>query len=226
MKIFRWAGAMALALMLSPCASVAQSVGTSVQAPAGWAPMQAPCVQQVNGTCLPVSATNPLPVTGGGGGGGGGDASAANQATQITAEQAIRDRIGDVTAPATGSSNARLESIRSLLAAPLTVATHAVTGAVAGRPVASTVAGGTIAAANTFQSVLASNSNRAGCLIQNTSTAIILVYQGAPGSATAAAANPVGAGGSFACGGAGIVITNEISVTSATAGATFVVSNQ
>lgn len=41
-----------------------------------------------------VSATNPLPTSGGGGGGGGtGDASAANQTSQIAVETAIRDRL-------------------------------------------------------------------------------------------------------------------------------------
>lgn len=50
----------------------------------------------------------------GGGSGGGGDASAANQTTQITTEQAIRDRIGDITAPAAGTVNARLATISTL----------------------------------------------------------------------------------------------------------------
>jgi len=67
MTILRWVGALALALLLAPC--VEAQTASSVQAPAGYAPMQAPCVKQTDGTCVPVSAANPLPVTGGGGGG-------------------------------------------------------------------------------------------------------------------------------------------------------------
>lgn len=58
---------------------------------------------------------------GGGGGGGGGDASAANQSTQITAANLSNTRLGDITSPATGSVNARLEQVRALLAGSLTV---------------------------------------------------------------------------------------------------------
>jgi hypothetical protein len=67
-KLLIWAGALALALIASP--SLAQT-GTSVQFPGGWAPSTSICVKQVDGTCTPVSTTNPLPVTGGTGGGGG-----------------------------------------------------------------------------------------------------------------------------------------------------------
>ncbi|MET0373998.1 MAG: hypothetical protein ABW128_07035 [Rhizorhabdus sp.] len=86
----------------------------------------------------PVSDTNPQPVKPlcwngtafaacASGGGGGGDASAANQTTQITRATEIRDRIGATTAPAAGSTNALLIDVKGLLAAPLTVGTHAVT---------------------------------------------------------------------------------------------------
>ncbi|WP_416463945.1 hypothetical protein [Sphingomonas sp. VDB2] len=68
MTIIRLACALALALILSP--AMAQTTGSSVQAPAGYAPMQAPCVKQVDGTCVPVSATAPLPVTASSGGSG------------------------------------------------------------------------------------------------------------------------------------------------------------
>lgn len=50
------------------------------------------------GPAQPVYITNatgdPVPTTGGGGGGGSGDASAANQTTQIAAEQAIQAALG------------------------------------------------------------------------------------------------------------------------------------
>ena len=60
MKLLRLAGALALALFASPC--LAQNA-SSVVAPSGFAPMQAPCVKQANSTCAPVSATAPLPTT-------------------------------------------------------------------------------------------------------------------------------------------------------------------
>jgi hypothetical protein len=40
----------------------AQSTGSSVIFPSGWAPGQSPCVKQSDGTCAPVSATTPLPI--------------------------------------------------------------------------------------------------------------------------------------------------------------------
>lgn len=49
-----------LAALLATSAA-AQSTGSSVQFPSGWAPGQAPCVRQANGSCVPVSADAPLP---------------------------------------------------------------------------------------------------------------------------------------------------------------------
>jgi hypothetical protein len=40
----------------------AQSTGSSVVFPSGWAPGQSPCVKQSDGTCAPVSATTQLGV--------------------------------------------------------------------------------------------------------------------------------------------------------------------
>lgn len=99
------AGAMSLALATCAAPVLAQN-GSSVQFPAGWAPGQSICVKQPDKTCVPVSADNPLPVTGGGG--GAGDASASNQV--IT-----NNRLGDVSAPATGSVNQRLGLINTTL---------------------------------------------------------------------------------------------------------------
>jgi hypothetical protein len=91
----------------------------------------------------------------------------------------------------------------------------------------STSTAGTVAVANTFQSALAALPTRKGCAIYNTSASVELVYLGAPGSASAATAIPVAAGGSFNCGSfQGLVITDQISITSATAAATFVVVSQ
>lgn len=60
MKLLLRLGALALGLI--PCAASAQSAGSSVQFPAGYATGQSPCVKQADGSCLPVSATTPLPV--------------------------------------------------------------------------------------------------------------------------------------------------------------------
>lgn len=64
MTFLRMAGAMALALLCAQGGAMAQTTAASVQAPAGYAPMQATCVKQLDGTCSPVSATAPLPTTG------------------------------------------------------------------------------------------------------------------------------------------------------------------
>lgn len=91
----------------------------------------------------------------------------------------------------------------------------------------STTTNGTVAAANTFQSALAANVNRKGCAIYNNSANAELIFLGAPGSATAANSIPLPAGGSFNCGSfQGIVLTDQISITSATAGSTFVAVSQ
>lgn len=91
----------------------------------------------------------------------------------------------------------------------------------------STSTAGSVAAANSFQTALAASANRKGCAIYNTSASVELIYLGAPGSATAATSIPLPAGGSFNCGSfQGIVLTDQISITSASAGATFVVISQ
>ncbi|WP_267387631.1 hypothetical protein [Sphingomonas sp. GC_Shp_3] len=52
----------ALALPLSGAPAHAQTA-SSVQAPGGFAPMQAPCVRQSDGSCVPVSPVAPWPIT-------------------------------------------------------------------------------------------------------------------------------------------------------------------
>ena len=61
-------------------------------------------------------------------------------------------------------------------------------------PFAITQTGATVAAAGTFQTLLASNANRKGGLIQNTGTAALQIVFGS-GTAVAAAAFSLGAGG-------------------------------
>lgn len=91
----------------------------------------------------------------------------------------------------------------------------------------STTTNGSVAAANTFQSALAANATRKGCAIYNNSANAELIFLGAPGSATVANAIPLPAGGAFNCGSfQGIVLTDQIGITSATAASTFVVVSQ
>ncbi len=91
----------------------------------------------------------------------------------------------------------------------------------------STTTNGSVATANTFQSALAANATRKGCAIYNNSANAELIYLGAPGSASIANSIPLPAGGAFNCGSfQGIVLTDQISITSATAGSTFVAVSQ
>jgi len=91
----------------------------------------------------------------------------------------------------------------------------------------STTTSGSVATANAFQSALAANANRKGCAIYNNSANAELIYLGAPGTATAGTSIPLPAGGSFNCGSfQGIVLTDQISITSATVASTFVVVSQ
>lgn len=91
----------------------------------------------------------------------------------------------------------------------------------------STTTNGSIAAASAFQSALAANPSRKGCAIYNNSAAAELIYLGAPGTATVANSIPLPAGGSFNCGSfQGIVLTDQISITSTTAGSTYVAVSQ
>lgn len=81
---------------------------------------------------------------------------------------------------------------------------------------------GTITTGNTFQSVLAANTARKGCRITNTSANAMTLDLGA--SPAAATAIPLAAGAAFLCGtGDGFVISDQINLTSGTAGSTFVV---
>lgn len=121
MTIIRWA-ALALALMLEPAALLAQTTASSVQAPAGYAPMQAPCVKQANGTCIPVSADNPLPVTGGGGGGG----TVTAQGTDGTIARTLRTDNRGGLAPAQGVATTTRTTLAA--SAPTALEAAAVTG--------------------------------------------------------------------------------------------------
>ena len=90
----------------------------------------------------------------------------------------------------------------------------------------STESGGSITLGGTFQSILASNTARLGCTVQNTGTAVLYVFFGATGSATTANAFQVAAGGSIACQNGGVVLTDNVAATTAASGGTYVVNSQ
>lgn len=94
--------------------------------------------------------------------------------------------------------------------------------ATTGLKVTSTLSNGSIAAGGTFQVALATDTARNGCLLQNTGTAPIYLFLGASG-ATEAQSFQVAAGSTFSCSQGQSVLTDEIQVTSGTAGDTFVV---
>lgn len=117
MRIYALVGALALL-----CSSGAALAGGRIIEPGIGIPASGVCFGKVGTAAKCVDDTEGLPVkiVSGGAGGGAGDASAANQTTQIAAEQAIRDRIGATISPAAGTTN-------YLLSNGIVVNTHAVT---------------------------------------------------------------------------------------------------
>lgn len=78
----------------------------------------------------------------------------------------------------------------------------------------------------TFSTVLAASATRRHCLIQNRGTTEGLIYFGANGSASAANAFSVPAGGSIMCGANGVVATENVSGTCVSGTCAFIVSSQ
>jgi hypothetical protein len=94
---------------------------------------------------------------------------------------------------------------------------------------ASTNGSTTIATGGTFQTLLASNSARKGCLIQNPTTATEPLYVSvgiATGSATLAKAFSLAPGATFRCANGPIVATDNIAVTAPTTAHAFVELDQ
>lgn len=91
-------------------------------------------------------------------------------------------------------------------------------------PTPSTSAAGAVTTANTFQSVLASNFSRKGCLVVNTGTTTLLVAFG--NAPTIGTAIPLAVGASVSCNSGIVVLTDQISVTSSTAGTAFLVISE
>lgn len=86
----------------------------------------------------------------------------------------------------------------------------------------------TVTTGGTFQSVLASNASRKGCLIQNPAAATesLFVFFGANASATTANSFSLAAGAAISCNAGGYVLTDNVSVTGATTAHAFVVNSQ
>jgi hypothetical protein len=87
----------------------------------------------------------------------------------------------------------------------------------------------TIATGGAFQSALASNAARKGCLIQNplSATETLFVFFGANGSATTAKSISLGPGAAVSCSIGGLVVaTDNVSVEAATTGHAFVEMDQ
>jgi hypothetical protein len=85
---------------------------------------------------------------------------------------------------------------------------------------------GTIAAVSTFQTVFASNTTRKGCLIVNTSANVEFIGINTTPTPSATNSIPLAAGASFTCNSPGVVMDDQISISSATADSTFVAKQQ
>lgn len=89
-----------------------------------------------------------------------------------------------------------------------------------------TASGVTITTGNTFQQGLAASGTRKGCLVQYTGTGTGYVFFGATVGASKAASFQMAPGQAIGCNVAGLVLTDNIAVTSATTSDTFVVTSQ
>jgi len=88
---------------------------------------------------------------------------------------------------------------------------------------------GTIGTGGTFQSIMAADLNRTGCIIQNTSTHTMYVYFGATASATTSNTFQVAAGGTIYCGAGGnsvVALTDNVAITTSATSDTFVFAFQ
>jgi len=177
------AGTAMLVVMAMPCAA---QTANSIAAPAGYAPLVAPCTLQSDGICLAISAANPLPVSGISGDGGGSvpTGPAGTPSSNVVTVQGIAGAValkvdgsattqpvsavalplpaGAATASNQATANASLVSIDGRLAA--TIKTDTVVQASA------TDRGLSVTTAGTAQQLMAANSARRGFTVQNQSS--------------------------------------------------------
>lgn len=85
-----------------------------------------------------------------------------------------------------------------------------------------------LAAADTFQQVIAASGNRLGCMVQNKGeAATVRIFLGAVGLATAARSIDIAPGETFSCASAGgLVINDAIAAAATVAGTSIVVVTQ
>lgn len=133
-----------------------------------------------------------------------------------------------VTCSTTWTVNGCLSQLHTDATSPIPAGTNAI-GSIIPNPVTSTNGSTTITTGNTFQTLLASNAARKGCLIQNpiAATETLFVSVGvATGSATTASSFGLSPGSAFSCAAGSNVITDNIAVTAATTAHAFVETNQ
>jgi hypothetical protein len=95
------------------------------------------------------------------------------------------------------------------------------------QPVTSLNGSTTVATGGTFQTALAADPGRHGCLIQNPTTATEPLYVNvASASPSTANSFSLAPGSSFSCLSGGTVVTDKITVTAATTGHAFVMVSQ
>lgn len=78
----------------------------------------------------------------------------------------------------------------------------------------------------TFGTLLASNTARRSCMIQNTGATTGYVYFGANGSATTSNSFVVGAGGTISCTNSNVTLTDNVAGTCASGTCAFIISSQ
>jgi hypothetical protein len=166
--------AVALVLACAPGLAIGQTA-SSVMYPAGWAPGMSPCVKQVDGTCLPVSAANPMPVTGGGGGGSTPTGTAGTPNASVVSVQGI----GGGTAIAVSNASLPLPTGAATSAAQASLLTALGTPLQAGGLVnvgsPANVSTAQVTVVTTATLVAASRSGRQTVTIENTGTTAFYV---------------------------------------------------
>lgn len=161
----------------------------------------------------------------------GAVASGAFAVGAISAGGDVTEGLTTDTCAGSGSNctvDGRMQSLQAIAAGAIPGGTNAI-GSVIPNAVTSTNGSTTVVTGNTFQTILASNASRKGCLIQNPSDATETLYvnvKDAVGSATKPRSYQLPAGASFSCTYGGNVITDIINVTAVTSAHAFVESDQ
>lgn len=104
--------------------------------------------------------------------------------------------------------------------------THTMRVAAAFQTTTSTNGSTTITAGGSYQTLLASNTSRRGCLIQNPATATETLFVNVGGADTNATSYTVSPGFAFNCWTGNFTISDKIDVSAATTGHAFVATNQ